>query len=71
MLVASPSHRSPADDENAWPAPHRRPAGFDAAPGTSVPALVLRTYLAGLGTAATLVVGATVAASLGLRLVLG
>jgi len=37
----------------------------------AAPTLVLRAYLAGLGVAATLIVSATVLASLGFRLVFG
>lgn len=37
----------------------------------AVPKLALRAYLAGLGAAASLVVGATVLVSLGLQLVFG
>ena len=50
----------------AIPDTNRFPAS-DAA----LPQLALRAYLAGLGKAATLIVGATVIASIGLELVFG
>ena len=50
----------------AIPDPNRFPA-----PDDPLPKLAVRAYLAGLGTAATLIVGATVIASIGLELVFG